>query len=73
MIRKRQASQVKPKSTKAGNRVRARQIATNEAIDLAKAQINDGGMDDDNAVDAACETHPEAVRSAVAYAIKHWA
>ena len=46
--------------------------ATNEAISLAKAQINDGGMDDANAIDAACEQHPRADRKAVAKAIGEW-
>jgi len=47
-------------------------IATEEAISLAKAQINDGGMDDQNAVDAACEQHPRANRKHVQQAIQNW-
>ena len=45
---------------------------TNEAISLAKAQINDGGMDDANAIDAACEQYPHADRNAVVKAIGEW-
>ena len=68
----RQADHVKPRATKAGNAIRERQAVTNEAISLAKAQINDGGMDDANAIDAACEQYPAASRAAVANAIKNW-
>ena len=46
--------------------------ATQDAISLAKAQINDGGMDDANAIDAACEQHPSADRKAVTKAIGEW-
>ena len=46
--------------------------ATREAISLAKSQINDGGMDDANAIDAACEQYPNADRSAVKSAIASW-
>jgi hypothetical protein len=69
---KRQADYVKPQATKAGNAVRARQAITREAISLAKAQINDGGMDDANAIDAACEQYPGAVRAVVVKAIADW-
>jgi len=48
------------------------QNETQEAISLAKAQINDGGMDDLNAIDAACEQYPQADRKAVAKAIGEW-
>ena len=46
--------------------------ATQDAISLAKAQINDGGMDDANAIDAACEQYPSADRKTVAKAIGEW-
>ena len=45
---------------------------TKEAISLAKAQINDGGMDDRNAIDAACEQYPKADRKSVEKAISDW-
>ena len=45
---------------------------TREAISLAKAQVNDGGMDDANAVDAACERYPQADRKAVVATIAEW-
>ena len=45
---------------------------TQEAISLAKAQINDGEMTDSHAVDAACEQFPQADRHAVAVAIANW-
>ena len=68
----RQADHIKPRATKAGNAVRERQAITREAISLAKAQINDGGMDDQNAIDAACEQFPQAIRAAVVKAIADW-
>lgn len=46
--------------------------ATENAISLAKSQINDGGMDDSNAVDAACEQYPQADRKAVTKTIGEW-
>jgi hypothetical protein len=54
------------------NKERTMTTATQDAISLAKAQINDGGMDDANAIDAACEQHPSADRKAVAKAIGEW-
>ncbi len=45
---------------------------TMEAISLAKSQINDGGMDDANAIDAACEHYKQANRDAVVKAIAGW-
>ena len=45
---------------------------TQNAIALAKAQINDGGMADDHACDAACEHYTQACRSEVAKAIAGW-
>ena len=45
---------------------------TVDAISLAKAQINDGGMDDRNAVDAACEQYPNADRRIVELMIAEW-
>ncbi len=45
---------------------------TQDAVSLAKAQINDGGMEDVHAVDAACEHYPQADRKAVAKAIAGW-
>lgn len=45
---------------------------TQEAISLAKSQINDAGMDDANAIDAACEQYQAADRKAVAKAIGEW-
>ena len=45
---------------------------TMEAISLAKSQINDGGMDDANAIDAACEQYPQADRKAVVATIAEW-
>lgn len=65
------AGGIRPRETMA--QVEARiSIATIEAIDLAKAQINDGGMDDANAIDAACEQFPSAHRMRVADAIAKW-
>jgi hypothetical protein len=45
---------------------------TVDAVSLAKAQINDGGMDDRNAVDAACEQYPHADRRTVELMIAEW-
>lgn len=45
---------------------------TKNAISLAKAQINDGGMDDANAIDAACEQYPQADRKQVTKSIGEW-
>ena len=65
------AGGIRPRETMAQVEA-AIEIATTEAISLAKAQINDGGMDDQNAIDAACEQHPRANRVKVARAIVSW-